>query len=112
MTQIKSEIADGIVSGLEPGITLADAFEQARRAGAMSQLVEAWTELRAALAEEIRKLWPAVYDALRPIIIMMYRMGIYARLRRHIPEKAAWWVAERLPERLILKLPVRFMSMG
>ena len=56
------------------------------------------------------QLAQGICDALRPVILFMYHMGVYKRLSRYVPDRAAWWIAHHLPDKLLLKLPTQCMG--
>jgi len=87
-TQIKSEIADGIVSGLNPGITLT----------------EAWVEFASSMIEMIA----GVVAALTPL---SRRAGFATFLCPFIGDRAARWIAYRLPDWIVLRLPQGWVSL-
>lgn len=74
----------------------------------IKDLIETGKELEAHIADFI----DALVNALRPVTVWMYRMGIYQQLSRFIPARIAWWIACHLPERLLLKLPVQLMAIN
>ena len=125
MTQkIMNDIADGIVSGLKPGVALADAFEQAQMDAGRDQIVEALM----AIAKTVKDLVDIIMDAIvefyatvvkivvpplkrvvKQVFLFSQRMGIYHCLLPFIGGTAAWWIAHRLPDWIVLRLPQRWV---
>ncbi len=69
MTLKSSNIVDGIVSGLKPGITLRDAVEQAEREAAWETTTQAQViEAMAVIAEIVEEILDAIVEFFEAVV--------------------------------------------